>query len=141
MNKFPDTPSFLAMVLVVSIVGLVFMLAVMGQANTDTFKILVGGLMTVGFTNIVGFYFGSSSSSKAKDETISTMATAVTGTGSGAPAAVIAAAKEAAPAAAAAAAPAAAKEAAPPAADVAAPPAAEFAVEHALAERDRKLSP
>jgi len=133
MNKFPDTPSFLAVVLVISIVGLVFMLAVMGQANTDTFKILVGGLMTVGFTNIVGFYFGSSSSSKAKDETINTMATAVTGTGSGASAAVIAAAKEAAPAA--------AKEAAPPAADMAAPPAAEFAVEHALAERDRKLSP
>jgi hypothetical protein len=130
MNKFPDTPSFLAVVLVISIVGLVFMLAVMGQSNTDTFKILVGGLMTVGFTNIVGFYFGSSSSSKAKDETISTMATAATGIGSGAPAAVTAAATAAAPAAAAV--------AAPPAAAVAAPPAAEIAVEHALAERDQE---
>ena len=127
MSKFPDTPSFLAIVLVISIVSLVFMLAVMGQANTDTFKILVGGLMTVGFTNIVGFYFGSSSSSKAKDDTISAM---VTGTGSGAPAAVTAAATAAAPAAAAV--------AAPPAAAVAAPPAAEIAVEYALAERDQE---
>ena len=122
--KLPATPSFLAIVLVVSIVGLVFMLALLGKSDTDTFKILVGGLMTVGFTNIVGFYFGSSSSSKAKDETISTMASAV---GSGAPAAE---------AAATAAAPAAAAVAAPPAAAVAAPPAAEIAVEHALAERD-----
>ena len=123
--KLPDTPSFLAIVLVISIVGLVFMLAMLGKSDTDTFKILVGGLMTVGFTNIVGFYFGSSAASKAKDETISTMASAV----GGAPAAE---------AAATAAAPAAAAVAAPPAAAVAAPPAAEIAVEHALAERDQE---
>jgi hypothetical protein len=128
--KLPDTPSFLAMILVASIVGLVFLLALMGKSDTDTFKILVGALMSVGFTNIVGFYFGSSSSSKAKDDTISAM---VSGTGSGTPAAVTAAAVAAAPAA--------AKVAAPPAADVAAPPAAEIAVEHALAERDAEHKP
>jgi hypothetical protein len=128
MNKFPDTPSFLAIVLVISIVSLVFMLALLGRSDSDVFKILVGGLMTVGFTNIVGFYFGSSASSKTKDDTISAMVS--TGTGSGAPAAVTAAAAAAAPAAAAV--------AAPPAAAVAAPPAAEIAVEHALAERDQE---
>ncbi len=118
-----NIPAFLlAFILVSSIVGLVFLLAFLGQTDTDTFKILVGALMSVGFTNVIGFYFGSSVSSKAKDETISTL---VTGTGP----AVVAAAKEAAPAA--------AKEAAPPAANVAAPPAAEIAVEHALAERGK----
>ncbi len=116
----------IAIILTGSVVGLVALLAFLGQTDTDTFKILVGGLMTVGFTNVVGYYFGSSSSSKAKDETISTL---VTGTGSGTAMAAVAkeAAKEAAPAA--------AREAAPPAADVAAPPAAEVAVDHALAER------
>ena len=64
----------IAIVLTISIVGLVALLAFLGQTDTDTFKILVGGLMTVGFTNIVGYYFGSSASSKGKDETILTMA-------------------------------------------------------------------
>jgi hypothetical protein len=123
-----NTPSIIALMLIASIVALVFLLAIMGHTDTDVFKVLVGALISVGFTNIVGFYFGSSASSKAKDDTINTLATG-TGTG-GTPAAVVAAAKEAAPAA--------AKEAAPPAAEVAAPPAAEIAVEHALAERDQK---
>jgi hypothetical protein len=139
--KLPDTPSFIAVILVVSIVLLVFTLAFLGGVNSQVFNVLVGGLMSVGFTNIVGYYFGSSSSSKAKDETISTLAVNASGTGSGGPAAVTAAAAAAAPAAAKEAAPAAAKEAAPPAADVAAPPAAEIAVEHALAERDAEHKP
>ena len=128
--KLPDTPSFIAIILVISIVALVFTLALLGKSDSQVFNVLVGGLMTVGFTNIVGFYFGSSASSKTKDDTISAM---VTGTGSGTPAAVTAAAVAAAPAA--------AKDAAPPAADVAAPPAAEAAVEHALAERDAEHKP
>jgi hypothetical protein len=123
----------IAFALIASIVGLVFLLAIMGHTDTDVFKILVGALVIVGFTNIVGFYFGSSASSRVKDETINTLA--VTGTGAGSPAVALAAAKAIAPIAAKAAAPAAAKEAAPPAAEVAAPPAAEIAVEHALAER------
>jgi Na+/citrate or Na+/malate symporter len=120
---------FLAVVLVCSIVGLVFLLAFLGKTDTDTFKILVGALMSVGFTNVIGFYFGSSQSSKNKDETITAMATG-TGTGAGIAPAIIAAAKAVAPAAAAV--------AAPPAADVAAPPAAEVAVAEALAKRDEK---
>ena len=127
--KLPDTQSFLAMTLVVSIVALVFMLAAIGKSDSDTFKILVGGLMGVGFSNVIGYYFTSSPGSKLKDETIHAMAA----TASGSPAAVTAAAERAAPAAAAV--------AAPPAADIAAPPAAEIAVEHALAERDAEHKP
>lgn len=119
-----NTPSIIAVMLIGAIVALVFLLAFMGHADSDVFKVLVGALVSVGFTNIVGFYFGSSASSKAKDDTIQTMAA---GTGSGSPVLAAAAAKAAAPAA--------AKEAAPPAADIAAPPAAEAAVDHALVER------
>lgn len=73
----------------------------------------------------LGFFFGSSQGSQAKDQV---QAKAIenltaTGTGNGAPAAVTAAAVAAAPAAAAMAAPAAAAAAAPPAAEEAAPPA------------------
>ncbi len=45
-----NTPSVIALTLVGSIVGLVYLLAFMGKAEADIFKILVGGLMTVGFT-------------------------------------------------------------------------------------------
>ncbi len=71
--RIPDTQSFLAITLVVSLVVLVFLLALNGQSDSDTFKILVGGLMTVGFSNIIGFYFGSSQGSKTKDDTINTL--------------------------------------------------------------------
>ncbi len=69
-NAIPDTAAFIANVLVLSIVGLVFALVLTGKQDTDVFKILVGALMSVGFTNIVGFYFGSSKGSAAKDDTI-----------------------------------------------------------------------
>lgn len=71
--QLPDTPSFLAMVLVLAIVLLVFVLVFIGETNSDVFKVLVGALMSVGFTNIVGFYFGSSQGSKTKDDTINTL--------------------------------------------------------------------
>lgn len=125
--KLPDTPSFIALILVVAIVVLVFTLAALGKSDSQVFNVLVGGLMTVGFTNIVGFYFGSSASSKTKDDTISAM---IAGTGPGAPAAVTAAAVAAAPAA--------AEKAAPPAAEIAAPPAAEIAVAEEFAKRDEE---
>jgi hypothetical protein len=125
-----NTANLLAVLLTFSIVGLVALLAFLDKTDTDTFKILVGGLMTVGFTNVIGYYFGSSASSKAKDETINTLAV---GPGSSSGAAVTAAAQAAAPAA--------AKIAAPPAADVAAPPAAEVAVAEALAKRDEEHKP
>ncbi len=122
--------ALIAVLLTLSIVGLVFLLAFLDKTDTDTFKILVGALMSVGFTNVIGFYFGSSQSSKNKDETITAMAT---GAGTGGPAAVVAAAHAAAPAA--------ARIAAPPAAEVAAPPAAEVAVAEALAKRDEENKP
>jgi type IV secretory pathway VirB10-like protein len=124
-SLLPDTPSFIALILVISIVSLVFVLAITGKSDSDIFKILVGGLMTVGFTNIVGFYFGSSQGSKDKDTALASIAS---GTGSGTGAATTAAAVAAAPAA--------AEHAAPPAAAVAAPPAAEVAVEAALEKRE-----
>jgi 3-phosphoglycerate kinase len=133
-----NTANLLAVLLTFSIVGLVALLAFLDKTDTDTFKILVGGLMTVGFTNVIGYYFGSSASSKAKDETITTLAA---GTGTGSVSAIVAAANAAAPEAAKAAAPAAAQQAAPPAADVAAPPAAEVAVAEALAKRDEEHKP
>ena len=74
LKFLPDTAAFIANVLVLSIVGLVFALVITGQTDTDVFKVLVGALMSVGFTNIVGFYFGSSKGSQAKDDTLQTMA-------------------------------------------------------------------
>lgn len=119
-----NTPDSIALALIASIVLLVFTLAFMGRADSDVFKVLVGALVSVGFTNIVGFYFGSSASSKAKDDTISTMANSA----GNAVGSATAAAAAAAPAAAAAAAPAAAAIAAPPAAIIAAPPVVEAIV-------------
>lgn len=127
-----NLPFILAFVLVGSIVGLVFLLAFLDKTDTDTFKILVGALMSVGFTNVIGFYFGSSVSSKAKDDTINAIATG-TGVGTNGPAAVAAAAAVAAPIAAAA--------AAPPAAEIAAPPAAEAAVAQVMAAHEQEQKP
>jgi hypothetical protein len=126
--KLADTPSLIAATLVGAIVVLPYVMIATGKTDTDVFKVLVGALISVGLTNVVGFYFGSSASSKVKDETINTMASA------GVPTASVTAAAVAA-------APAAAKEAAPPAADVAAPPAAEEAVKEEFAKRDQEHKP
>lgn len=67
---FPDTQSALAIILVTAVIVLMFVLALTGKTETDTFKIMVGGLMTVGFASVIGFYFGSSAGSKTKDDTI-----------------------------------------------------------------------
>ena len=67
---FPDTQSALAIILVTAVIVLMFDLALTGKTETDTFKIMVGGLMTVGFASVIGFYFGSSQGSKTKDDTI-----------------------------------------------------------------------
>lgn len=99
------------------------------QAALSIVNMLIGALVAK-MTTVVDFYLGSSEGSKSKDEaqnrTIERLTPSLSGTGNGA--AVVAAARAAAPAA--------AREAAPPAADIAAPPAAEIAVEHALAERE-----
>jgi hypothetical protein len=68
--KLPDTQSSIALGLVLAVIALIFVMALTGKTETDTFKIMVGGLMTVGFANVIGFYFGSSQGSKTKDDTI-----------------------------------------------------------------------
>ncbi len=76
MPKFtwPEPQSFIAIVLVLAVVALMFVLAFQtGPANIDVFKIVVGTIVGALMT-IVGFYFGSSKSSRAKDDTISTLA-------------------------------------------------------------------
>jgi hypothetical protein len=71
--KMPDTQSSIAFALVFAVVVLIFVMALTGKTETDTFKIMVGGLMTVGFSNVIGFYFGSSQGSKTKDDTINAL--------------------------------------------------------------------
>lgn len=67
----------LALVLVGGMVALVFVLALRPTSLPDTpmFNMIVGGYVTVGFTSIIQFYFGSSKGSAAKDDAINTMAT------------------------------------------------------------------
>jgi CII-binding regulator of phage lambda lysogenization HflD len=68
--QMPDTRSLLAIAVASAVIVLVFVMALTGKTETDTFKIMVGGLMTVGFASIIGYYFGSSEGSKLKDDTI-----------------------------------------------------------------------
>lgn len=65
-----DTQSSIAIMLVVAMIALIFVLVFVKVPDSDVFKMLSGGLMTVGFSSIIGFYFGSSSGSKAKDDTM-----------------------------------------------------------------------
>lgn len=62
-------PEIIALLLVVAVVALTFVLAFRDPGG-DMFKFMVGGLMTTGFAAIVGFYFGSSAGSKAKDDAL-----------------------------------------------------------------------
>lgn len=78
-----STQSFIAIVLVVAMIALTFAMLFVKAPDSDVFKMLSGGLMTVGFATIIGFYFGSSAGSKAKDDTIQNIAAASTGTGNG----------------------------------------------------------
>ena len=72
LSKF-DTKSAIAVVLIVSMVAMAFLLAIRNP-DSDIFKMLMGGLVTVGFSNVISFYFGSSSGSKAKDDTLNQIA-------------------------------------------------------------------
>lgn len=72
---WPDPQSFIAIVLVLSMIALVFVLAFHGAPDSDMFKLVVGAFVTVGFASIVQFYFGSSKGSAAKDDTINKIAT------------------------------------------------------------------
>lgn len=82
MNAFErfDTRSAIAMVLIIAMVAMAFLLAIRNP-DSDIFKMLMGGLVTVGFASVIGFYFGSSSGSKAKDDTLNQIAASTTTTG------------------------------------------------------------
>jgi hypothetical protein len=69
-------PGVLAVAVTVGFFGLIAVMCTMTvpAANRDTLNILLGSLGTAWVT-IVTFFFGSSSSSRAKDDTISKLAT------------------------------------------------------------------
>lgn len=70
----PDTRAILAIFLVVSVVMITFLVILHPPASDNQLaQVLVGALVTTGLAAIIGFYFGSSSSAKDKDETISNM--------------------------------------------------------------------
>lgn len=70
----PETRAILAIFLVFSVVAITFLVLVRPPASDNQLaQVLVGALVTTGLAAIIGFYFGSSSSSKDKDDTISSM--------------------------------------------------------------------
>jgi hypothetical protein len=70
----PDTRAILAVFLVTSVVAITFLVILHPPASDNQLaQVLVGALVTTGLAAIIGFYFGSSSSSKDKDDTISSM--------------------------------------------------------------------
>jgi hypothetical protein len=73
-----ETRDFLAIMLVIAMIGLLFVLTLRPTAIPDTpvTNIVIGGFMTVGFSAVIQFYFGSSKGSVAKDDTINAMAEA-----------------------------------------------------------------
>ena len=76
-----DTRSAIALILVCSMVGMAFVLAFHPAPDSDVFKVIIGGLVTVGFSSIISFYFGSSTGSKSKDDTLNKIAASnITGT-------------------------------------------------------------
>lgn len=77
MLKDFDTRSAIALALVAAMIGMAFVLVFRPTVpDSDVFKMLIGGLMTVGFATIISFYFGSSAGSKAKDDTLNQIAVA-----------------------------------------------------------------
>ena len=74
-----DTKSIIALVLVTALIAMMFVLVFRPTIpDSDVFKMLIGGMMTVGFSTVINFYFGSSAGSKAKDDTLNQIAATVT---------------------------------------------------------------
>jgi hypothetical protein len=71
-----ETRDFIAIILVMAMVGLMFALVLRPTTIPDTpvTNIVIGGFMTVGFSAVIQFYFGSSKGSVAKDDTINAIA-------------------------------------------------------------------
>lgn len=76
MLKEFDTRSAIAIALVCSMIAITFVLIFHPAPDSDILKVLIGGFMTVGFASIINFYFGSSTGSKAKDDTLNQIAVA-----------------------------------------------------------------
>ena len=74
-----DARGFLAILLLGGVMALAFLLAVKAP-ESDTFKILLGGLMTTGFAGVIQWYYGSSSGSAMKDEALAKTSQAQTET-------------------------------------------------------------
>lgn len=74
-----DMRGLIAFTLVLCVMALAFLLAVTAPTS-QTFNILLGGIMTVGFASVVQWYFGSSSGSAMKGEALAKTATAQTQT-------------------------------------------------------------
>jgi hypothetical protein len=100
LNRF-DARAFIAISLTASMIALTFVLALRAP-ESDAFKVLLGAMLTVGFTSVIGWYFASSAGSDKKDATIAAaMSSPGGGNGEGSnPAIAAAAAAAAAPAAA-----------------------------------------
>lgn len=70
LNALLDrTRDFIAITLTLSLVALTFVLAIR-TPDADVFKILLGALLSVGFTSSIGFYFNSSKGSEDKSALI-----------------------------------------------------------------------
>lgn len=73
LDRF-DTKSAIALLLVAGMMTIAFVLIFKQVPESDTFKMLLGGMMTVGFSSIINYFFGSSDGSKEKDRTIGEIA-------------------------------------------------------------------
>lgn len=60
----------IALMLATSMIALTFVLA-LRSPESDAFKVLLGAMLTIGFANVIGFYYNSSSDSSKKTEAIS----------------------------------------------------------------------
>lgn len=75
LNKI-NTRDFMALELSTALVALVFVLALRAP-ESDAFKILLGALISQGFTSAIGYYFNSSKGSEDKSKTIETQSAAL----------------------------------------------------------------
>ena len=71
----PDVQSYIACLLVTSVIVMIFVLIFHPIHDADDVtKTAIGAMLTVGFSTIISFYFGSSSGSKSKDDTLNQIA-------------------------------------------------------------------
>lgn len=68
--------NIIALLIVLGMIGLVAALFVLPMPDGDIPKAVITAYVTAGFTTIVGYFFGSSSGSKDKDDVIGKIASA-----------------------------------------------------------------